>query len=146
MKTPVSNHECIRLGSMSYVLVANPEFKKKHFPKRVADADFSNIPAIVFNDRDDLQSAYLKKHFHFTGSYPTTSIPSTSGNKAAIIAGFGYGLQPVIDIQKELKSKVLVLVSPEKFERELYIHHWNYQSATLKKLIASIQSASKAII
>lgn len=145
MKTPVSNHECIRLGCMNYVLVANPEFKKKHFPKKVADADFANIPAIVFNDRDDLQTAYLKKQFHYSGSYPMTLIPSTSGGKAAIIAGFGYGLQPVLDIQKELKSKALVLVTPEKFERELYLHHWNYQSDTLKKLIACIHHASKAL-
>ena len=146
MKTPISNHECVRLGRMNYVLVANPEFKKKHFPKKIANADFSNIPAIVFNDRDDLQTAYLEKYFHYSGSYPMTSIPSTSGGKAAIIAGFGFGLQPVLDIQKELKAKELILVAPEKFELELYLHHWNYQSAALKKLIASIQTASKAII
>lgn len=147
VKTPVSNHECIKLGSMTYALVSNPEFKKKYFPKRLADADFSHIPAIIFNDRDDIQTVYLKEHFNFTGSYPSSSIPSTAASKAALLAGYGYGLQPIMDIQKELKSKALVLVAPDKtFKRDLYLHHWNYQSDALKKLIAGIQNASKALI
>lgn len=147
IKTPVSNHDCLHLGSMTYALVASPEFKKKYFPKKVSEADFTKIPALIFNERDDLQSAYLKQHFQFSGSYPTTSIPSTAGSKAAIISGFGYGLQPIMDIQKELKSKALVLVAADKtFKRELYLHHWNYQSESLKKLIHSIQTAAKGLI
>lgn len=147
MKTPVSNHECIRLGSMTYVLVSNPEFKKKYVPKKISDLDFGRIPALIFNDRDDLHTEYLKKHFHYSGAYPKTMIPSTSGIKAALLSGYGYGIQPVMDIQKELKSKELVLLDKgNSFERELYLHHWNYQTPALKKLIGNIQSAAKSLI
>jgi LysR family transcriptional regulator, chromosome initiation inhibitor len=146
MKTPVSNHDCIKLGSMTYAMVASPEFKKKYFPKNMSVTDFSQIPAIIFNDRDDLQTAYLKKHFQYSGSYPSTSIPSFNGFKEAILSGYGYGLQSVMEIKKELKARTLVLVAPDKtFERDLYLHHWNYQTATLKSLIAAIQNAAKSI-
>ena len=33
MKTPISNHDCTDLGSMTYGLVASPDFKKKIFSK-----------------------------------------------------------------------------------------------------------------
>lgn len=146
LKTPVSNHECVSLGSMTYVLVASPEFKKKHFPKKVSDIDFRNVPAIVFNERDDIQTAYLKKYFNFSGSYPKSTVPSVAATKAALISGFGYGLQPLMDIQKELKDKDLIILDKENsFERELYLHHWNYQTPALKKLISAIQAAAKSL-
>jgi LysR family transcriptional regulator (chromosome initiation inhibitor) len=146
VKTPVSNHECIRLGAMTYVLIANQDFKKQFGTKNLSGLDFSKYPAIVFNDRDDLHTQYLKKYFNFSKSYPKTSVPSIGGIKAALISGFGYGLQPLMDIQKELKSKDLVLLDRENsFQRELYLHHWNYQTPALKKLIAVILSAAKCL-
>lgn len=147
VRTQVSNHDCTKLGSMTYVLVANPDFKKKYVPKGLEELNFSQFPGIVYNDRDDLHTAYLKERFNFTGSYPKTSIPSISGIKAALLSGFGYGLQPLMYIQKELKSKELVLLDKkESIQRELYLHHWNYQTPALKKLISVIQTASKGIV
>jgi LysR family transcriptional regulator (chromosome initiation inhibitor) len=146
VKTPVSNHECIKLGSMTYVLVSSPEFKKQFVHKNAHNHDFANQTAIVFNERDDLHSQYLKKHYHYTESYPKTSIPSVAGLKAAMISGFGYGLLPLMEIQKELKSKQLVLLDKENsFERELYIHHWSYQTSALKELINAIEHAAKSL-
>lgn len=145
-KTPVSNHECTRLGAMTYVLVSSPGFKKEFVPKKFKDFDFKSHPAIIFNDRDDLHTEYLKKFYSFTNSYPKSSIPSLSCLKASVISGFGYGLKPFMDIQKELKSKELVLIDRENsLTRELYLHHWNYQTPALKKLISAIQAASLSI-
>ena len=145
-KTPVSNHDCKHLGSMTYVLVCNPDFKKKYASKGMKHFDISQIPAIVFNERDDLHTQYLKKHFQYSGSYPKTSIPSTRGLKAALIAGFGHGLHPLMDIQKELKAKELVLLDKgNTFQRDLYLHHWNYQTPALKKLIEVIEDAATHI-
>ncbi len=147
LKTPVSNHECIHLGTMTYALVGSPEFKKEHAPRGMNDFDLTRVPAIIFNERDDLHTEYVKKFFQFSGSYPKTSIPSNRGLKAALISGFGYGLQPLMDIQKELKSKELVLLDKvNTFKRDLYLHHWNYQTPSLKKLIASIENAAQSII
>lgn len=147
IKTPVSNHECTKLGAMTYVLVASPEFKKRHIPKGIAHFNFEQFPAIVFSERDDLHSEYLKKHFQFLGNYPRTSIPSVAGTKAALISGFGYGLQPLMDIQKELKSKELVLLDKgNSFQRTLYVHHWNFQTPILKKFLSAINSASKELL
>lgn len=146
VKTPVSNHECAKLGAMTYVLVSSPDFKKQFVHKNIGSLDFAKQTAIVFNDRDDLHTQYLRKHFHFTGSYPKTSIPSVTGLKAAMISGFGYGLLPLMEIQKELKSKELVLLDKENsFERELYIHYWSYQTTALKELINVIENAAKSL-
>lgn len=146
VKTPVSNHDCIKLGTMTYALVASPEFKKEYASKNIRDLNFNQHSAIVFNERDDLHTAYLKKYYHFSGTYPKTSIPSVMGIKSALISGYGYGLQPLMDIQKELKSKQLVLLDKgNSYEREFYLHHWNYQTPALKKLISIIQVAAKSL-
>lgn len=147
IKTAVSNHDCTKLGTMTYVLVASPEFKKWHVPKAISDLNFNKTPAIVFNERDDLHSEYLKKHFGYSGSYPRCFIPSVSGIKKTIISGFGYGILPLMDIQKELKSKDLVLLDKKNsLKRELFLHHWNYQTPNLKKLIAVIESTAKSMV
>lgn len=147
MKTPVSNHECVKLGAMTYVLVSNPVFKKQYFPKKIAGSDFSKIPVVIFNQYDDVHTSYLKEHFNFSDNYPKTAIPSTAASKVAILSGFGYGVQPVMDIQKELSAKTLILLDGDKsFKRELYLHHWNYQSEALKKLISAIQVAAKKLV
>lgn len=147
VKTPVSNHVCVKLGVMTYAMVASPEFKKRYIPKNLSDLNFSQTPAIIFNDQDDLHTEYLRKHFNFSGSYPKNLIPSISASKTALISGFGYGLQPLVDIQKELKAKELVLLEKgTTYQRELFLHHWNYQTPALKKLLAVIQSASKGLI
>lgn len=146
VKTPVSNHECTKLGTMTYVMISNPEFKKAHAPNGISSLDFSKHSAIVFNARDDLHSAYLKKHFKYSDNYPKTSIPSIAGIKASIVSGYGYGLSPLMEIQRELKAKELVLLDKGRsFERELYLHHWNYQTPAVKKLISAIYSAAKGI-
>ena len=147
VSTPVSNHECVRLGSMTYVLVSNPEFKKRYFTKSIAALDLSLIPAIMFNERDDLHAEYFRKNFQFTGSFPKSLIPSVSGLKDALISGFGYGILPVAEIQKELKAKELVLLDRDNsVRRELYMHHCSYQTPYLKKLISAIQSASRGLV
>lgn len=147
VKTPVSNHDCTRLGAMTYMMVASPEFKKQFAPKGLEGLNFGQHSALVFNDRDDLHTAYLKRHYQYNASYPRTTIPSISGIKQALLAGFGYGLAPMMEIQKELKAKELVPMDrANTFERELYIHHWSYQTPAVKKLIAVIQSAAKSIV
>lgn len=146
-KTPVSNHDCTKLGTMTYAMIASPEFKKLHVPKGLDSLNMGLHPAIVFNDRDDLHTAYLKKYYDYSASFPKTTIPSVAGIKAAIISGYGYGLAPLMEIQKELKSKQLVLLDKNKtFERDLYIHHWSYQTPAVKKLVSVIQNAAKVII
>lgn len=147
VKTPISNHECSRLGSMTYVVVSNPEFKKQYAPKGIDSLDFSKHPAIVFNDRDDLHHAYLRKYFGYSASFPKTTIPSIAGIKEALISGYGYGLKPLMEVQKELRTKQLVQLDKGKtFERELFIHHWNYQTSAVKKLVSAINNAAKSII
>lgn len=147
VRTAVSNHDCTKLGTMTYVLVASPEFKKAHAPKTMTEMNFSRTPAIVFNERDDLHTEYLKKHFGYSGSYPKSFIPSVSGIKQALISGFGYGILPLMDIQKELKAKDLVLLDKENSsKRDLYLHHWNYQTPNLKRLIAVIENAAKSLV
>lgn len=147
VKTTVSNHDCIFLGSMTYVLVGNPEFKKKYASRGMSGFDFSKVPAIIFNERDDLHNQYLKKNFQYSGSFPKTTIPSVHGTKAALLSGFGYALQPLMDIQKELKSKELVLLdNANTFQRDLFLHHWNYLTPNLKKLIAVTMKAAESIV
>ena len=129
---------------MTYVLVASPEFKKTHFRKGM---DLSQIPVIVFNERDDLQAEFIKTHYKYSGAYPKSSIPAISSVKTALVSGFGYGVQPLMDIEKELKSKTLVQIDKDQtFKRDLYLHYWSYQTPLIKKLVEKIQESAKLLI
>lgn len=144
--TAVSNHDCVRLGRMTYLLVSTPEFKRRYFKGGLTRATLAAAPAVVFNEKDDLHASYLASTFGYGGSYPHTAVPSVAGFKRAILAGFGYGVIPLVDIEAELRSRRLLRLQGEgTLSRELYLHHWNYQAKPLRDLIDAIRKAAKGL-
>ena len=144
--TAIPDHDRARLGGMSYVLVCAPEFKQRYFRSGLRRAALEETPAVVFNEKDDLHPEFLLRALRYSGRFPSTSVPSVRGFKSAIVSGFGYGVLPLVDIGAELRSGALVHLQADRvLVRELFLHHWNYQSPAMKKLIASIQRAARAI-
>ena len=145
IKDPLQNYESHRLGGMAYMLVASPDFKALHFPGGMKQASISAAPAVLFDEKDDLHHSYLREKLGFEGPFPFNSIPSVRGYSTAIMTGYGYGMLPEILIERDLESGKLVKLKPTPIVRELYLHHWNYQSPIMKRVIAAIQKAAKEL-
>ena len=128
------------LGTMEYVLVASPNFIKKHFSKGISKQTLRLAPALKFDKNDNLHERYLEKFFHMKGedlSYQI--IPSVKGFKQFVKLGYGYALIPKIDIVEELEKKQLVQICQDKsWKIPLYWHSWTVQSAIYQKFNTDI--------
>lgn len=127
------------LGEMEYLLVASPEFAKKHFAEGSPKECLRKAPAIKFDQNDQLHERYLEKFFHLNGKELNYSvIPSVRGFKEFVLLGYGYALIPMIDIVSELKKKQLVQLYDKVWKVPLYWHHWAVDSEFYRKFNADI--------
>lgn len=135
------------LGNMEYLLVASPEFAKKHLSGK-PDTSLLSAPAIKFDKNDMLHERYLEKFFGLDGrDLDYHIVPSVRGFKKYALLSYGYGLIPKIDIVEELKKKQLLQLYKNKtWNVPLYWHYWDIDSAFYKQFNRDIiQYATKAL-
>src|SRR5207247_629079 len=125
------------LGYFDYLLVAAPSFKKKYFNnKKDICTNLITAPTINFDSKDNLQARYLKHYFNISDTELNYHvIPSVTGFRQFTLKGYAYSLIPKIQILKELKTKKLINLFPDKvWNMPLYWHSWNYETKPYKAL------------
>lgn len=136
--------QAIYLGTMNYILVASPSFLKKYFFKQDYKKFFNEAPALKFDQNDHLHESYLKRYFPGEYNIPYQIVPSVAGFKKYALLGYGYGLIPNIDIEKEIYNRELVnLFSDKIWEVPLYWHMWSINSAFYQKFNSQIISCAQ---
>lgn len=125
---PIQGSKSIFLGDMEYILVASPQFVKKHSLHKVENLKKSTI--IKFDRQDNLQDRFLEKYFSISSrEFAAHYIPSIRAFKKYAILGYGYCLIPKLDVIEELKSKKLVWLHKDKtWKMPLYWHCWSLQA------------------
>ncbi|MFM0210042.1 HTH-type transcriptional regulator ArgP [Paraburkholderia sediminicola] len=114
------------IGAMEYECVADPEFAGAYFPQGLTLHDILAAPAVLFNRKDGLHTAFLERLVGFPVSgYSTHFFPSPVALLMAIRAGVGYGLVPSIQVQPLINSGDLISLAPHNsITVSLYWHHW----------------------
>lgn len=121
---PVAGARSLPLGAMRYRALASPAFIARHFPQGVQAGSLARIPAIVFGPDDLLQHRYLAQ-LGVEGGFAHHLCPSSEGFVRLTEAGFGWGLVPELQVQRELASGALVEIIPDRpLDVPLYWHHW----------------------
>jgi LysR family transcriptional regulator (chromosome initiation inhibitor) len=136
------------LGSMRYVAVATPAFASKHCPEGLTPHNFSSLPFIAFNRKDDLQSEFVAhvcglKHVALSQLY----VPSSEGQVHAVLAGWGISVLPELKVREHLKAGRLVELMPGRsLPVALYWHCWNLDSALLDALTHALKTAAASAL
>lgn len=137
------------IGHLDYVLVASPAFKKQYFDhvKNIKDA-LLKAPAVIFDNKDNLHSRYLKHFFNIADSVANYhKLPSVEGFRQFALLGYAYALVPKIDIVSDLKSKKLVNLFPDKIWRmPLYLHTWSIETKIYKEFNGLIIKTAKRLL
>ena len=121
---PVAGARSLPLGAMRYRALASPAFINRHFPQGMQPARLARVPAIVFGPDDLLQHRYLAQ-LGVEGGFAHHLCPSSEGFVRLTEAGFGWGLVPELQVQRELASGALVEIIPDlPLDVPLYWHHW----------------------
>lgn len=157
VSTCISSHdkalpgcECVLLGHMDYLLVATPDFIRRHFHnKKTVQENLANAPVLIFDNRDRMPEQYVnhffRKPFIFNHYH---KVPSVQGYKHFVLHSYGYGLIPRLDIEKELAEGLLSEICPDKpWLMPLYWHYWQLPARHYQIFIETvIQQAKRFLI
>jgi LysR family transcriptional regulator (chromosome initiation inhibitor) len=128
------------LGSLRYVPVAAPALAGRW--RRGRSPDWSAMPTIVFNDKDDLQQEMLRRRG--AGQPPVVHrVPSCADFRAAVRIGLGWGMLPEPQVNADLAADRLVRLSAEVIDVPLFWQRWRLDSPRLTALTDAVREAAR---
>jgi LysR family transcriptional regulator (chromosome initiation inhibitor) len=119
------------LGVMRYVAVASPGFVDRHLPAGLHAGNFSQVPFLVFNRKDDMQQHWISAAFgvrqpRLQGRY----VPSSEAYVRAATMGWGIGVVPELQAQALIDRGELQVLHPDTaVPVALYWHAWRMAGA-----------------
>lgn len=131
------------LGYMRYLPAATPGLRHRFL---MADtADFTRMPVLQFNAKDDVQQRFLDARGVYQ-SPPKHLIPSSEAFLAALRAGLGWGMIPELQLGTDLTDGTLVLLEEDAHhDVPLYWQTWTLKSDRLERITEAIRRASQKL-
>jgi LysR family transcriptional regulator (chromosome initiation inhibitor) len=128
------------LGAMRYRPAASPAFAERWRVGR--GFDWARMPTVVFNEKDALQHDLLATRG--LGPPPIVHrVPTSADFHQAVRLGLGWGLLPRQQLDPDLASGVLVLLSTrDHVDVPLFWQRWRLESPTLARLSEVVTAAS----
>lgn len=144
---PVPGCSVRALGVMRYVAAARPDFAALHLggPLREALAD---APVVVFDRRDDLQDAFVRRLRKGGGASAVRHyVPTSDGFVEAVAAGLGWGVVPEVQAEPLLAAGRLVQLAPDRaVDVPLYWQQWKLDSPALAAVARAVtEEAAEAL-
>ena len=141
--SPDTVQGCIseRLGSMSYIPAASPQFAER-WRRADGQPDWGGMPVLVFNDKDRIQHDQLRLH---TDSFPPVVhyVPSTSDFYEAIRLGLGWGMAPELQVRDHLADGSVVRLPGAVTDVPLHWQRWRLDSPRLAALTEAVRRAAR---
>ncbi len=133
------------LGSMRYLAVATRELLAKFGfdpeSPTPAEVDLATLPMVNFGRDDDLQLDFLARH-GVTTTPPMSVVPSSAEFAAAVAAGVGWGMIPVMQLEG-LDADLVPITADPAVDVPLYWHHWTLASDKLARLTEALGRAAE---
>ena len=140
---PASGCNSRPLGAMRYVAAANPGFVQEFFAKGVGASSLALAPSLVFNNKDELQSRWVRRLCRRHVELPRHTLPSSQAFVSAALAGMGWGLHPQLLINQHLKDGTLVELLPNTpLDVPLYWQQARASSSLLDGLTREVLAAA----
>jgi LysR family transcriptional regulator (chromosome initiation inhibitor) len=128
------------LGALQYVPAAAPELAVRW--RRGDGPDWTAMPMLVFNEKDELQDQALARLGVTTRPPVVHRVPSTSDFFEAVRLGLGWGMLPDLQAGPDLAAGRLVRLPGDVASVPLYWQHWRLESPRLARLTESVRRAA----
>ena len=138
---PVPGCTSRRLGVMRYRPVCVPAFAARWFSDGVTRTTLSTAPVVTYDDKDDLQDRYLRRHRRTGLQPPRHFIPATHEFGQAIQLGLGWGMMPELQLA-QLPSGTLVPLTSAHLDVALYWQQWRLTTTALDRVASAITDSA----
>jgi LysR family transcriptional regulator, chromosome initiation inhibitor len=140
---PVAGCRVTPLGRMRYLPCAAPAFAERWFPDGPHAVALERAPVVVFDRRDDLQHAYLRRHLPSVDGVPLHYVPSSADFLSAVALGFGWGMLPELQLG-EARGPVAPIDPDGAVDVLLYWQQWRLESGPLDRVADALVRAARA--
>lgn len=113
LERPIQGCRRLALGALRYHATASPDYMARHFPDGVTAASIANAPALTFDQKDQLQSRWIRGAMGADIVHPTHWLPSPQSFIEATLAGMGWGMNPIRSVRGHLAAGRLVELIPD---------------------------------
>lgn len=143
---PVAVQGCVvePLGTLRYRPAAAPEFAERW--RRGRSYDWARMPTVVFNEKDALQHGVLAAR----GVEPPPvvhRVPTSADFHEAVRLGLGWAAIPEPQLDPDLESGRLVLLSPRTHvDVLLHWQRWRLDSPLLARLTDAVRAAATSTL
>ena len=110
---PVRGCRRMSLGALRYHATASPDFMARHFPSGVTHEALMRAPSLIFNQKDRLQTRWIRQTLGRDVTCPTHWLPSTQSFVEASLAGMGWGMNPALLVREHIAAGRLVELRPQ---------------------------------
>jgi LysR family transcriptional regulator (chromosome initiation inhibitor) len=144
---PVQGCDSAALGKLRYVAVASPDYVRRYFPRGVTAAALAEAPSLNFDRKDRLQARWIRSVCKRDVDVPVHWLPSTQAFVDAGLAGIGWGVNPRLLVQTQLRNGTLVELVPERtMSVPLYWQHTRLQMPMLARLTRAVVSTARSML
>ena len=147
LEAPVSGCRRTPLGALRYRATASPDFVERYFAQGLTSTALAQTPALTFNQKDRLQSRWLRQTLGEEPVCPTHWLPSTQSFVEASISGMGWGMNPEILVGDHLASGRLVeLVADTPLDVPLYWQINRLAADQLTRLTRAVVDTARTML
>jgi LysR family transcriptional regulator (chromosome initiation inhibitor) len=144
---PVQGCRVERLGSMRYLAVCSPDYRRRFLPDGPTAEALSAAPILVFNRKDTLQARFAHRLTGRRLDPPVTYLPSSQGFVEAARLGLGWGMVPEEMVRAGLDSGGLLALAPgHRLDVPLYWQRWRLDSPVLAALTEAVRTTAAAAL
>jgi LysR family transcriptional regulator (chromosome initiation inhibitor) len=130
------------LGAMRYIPMATPALRDAYRTGR--GPDWSRMPVVRFNAKDDLQHSFLARHAVTGEGPPVHVVPSSQAFLAAVVAGLGWGMVPVAQLDSVPTGALVRLAGTDHVDVPLHWQVWRLRSARIDRFTEAVVVAAAA--
>lgn len=142
-RDPVQGCTVQPLGSMRYRPVAVPAFAERWFTDGVTGSALTAAPIVVFDRKDDLQDAYLRRRGVDPTLAPRHHVPASADFAAAVHLGLGWGMLPDAQAADSVSAGALVVLDEAgRLDVPLYWQQWRLHSPLLRLVAEAVVDAA----
>lgn len=142
---PLQGCETLALGSLRFRAAASPAFVARHFPQGPTPQAFATAPALRFNDKDRLQSAWAAR-FGAGPALPGHRLATSHGFVDACLAGLGWGMNAEPLIEAHIAAGRLIDLCPDQpLDMALYWQFNRLTAAATAPLTQALKAAASRL-
>lgn len=138
---PVQGCTVERLGVLRYLPVATPHLADRW--RRGRTIRWSEMPVVVFNDKDDLQTEVLRHHGVIDPPPVVHQVPASVDFHEAVRLGLGWATLPEPQAAPDLAAGRLVRLGQHRVDVPLHWQRWRLDSPALGRVTEAVRAAAR---